>query len=518
MRLYSLMIAITTLKKISSALALLMFCGILVKGQQSAVSVNIDLSKTYQRIDNFGGSDAWSCQFIGKWPQEKKEKIADLLFSNDTLADGSPRGIALSLWRFNIGAGSTAQAEKSGIKDEWRRAESFLNADGTYNWQSEAGQVWFLLAAKKRGVNQFLGFVNSPPVNFTVNGKAFSSAGKSNIAAEKYGAFADYLSAVAKGIKKQTGINLDYISPVNEPQWDWSDGGQEGCPYSNSEIAGLLRAIDTSFYKNHVPSKIIMAEAGSLAYLLPGSDKPSRGNQVDDFFKPGSVNYIRDLKHLKRAIAAHSYFTTSPDSTARKLRRSLADQLNKYPGLSFWQSEYCILGDNGGEINGSKRALGIDAALYLARVIHTDLSVANASAWQWWTAVSPYDYKDGLIYVDYNKTDGNYYDSKMLWAMGNYSRFIRPGAVRVDTRVSGDQRLQSLLLISAFKKGNQLAVVVINNNTENVPLNIVAGSAKISKIKAFTTSSSANLQAGTAVNSTITIQPRSVTTITATIY
>ncbi|MEO6981242.1 MAG: glycoside hydrolase, partial [Mucilaginibacter sp.] len=90
---------------------------ILVKGQQSAVSVNINLAKTYQRIDNFGASDAWACQFIGKWPSEKKEKIADLLFSNDTLADGSPRGIALSLWRFNIGAGSTAQAEKSGIRD-----------------------------------------------------------------------------------------------------------------------------------------------------------------------------------------------------------------------------------------------------------------------------------------------------------------------------------------------------------------------------------------------------------------
>jgi len=511
------MIATSTLKKISPALVLLMLCGILVKGQQGTISINIDLSKTYQRIDNFGASDAWSCQFIGKMPNEKKEKIADLLFSNDTLADGSPKGIALSLWRFNIGAGSAAQAA-SGIKDEWRRAESFLNADGSYNWQSQAGQVWFLSAAKKRGVNQFLGFLNSPPVNLTVNGKAFATAGKSNIAADKYGAFGDYLSAVEKGIKKQTGITLDYISPVNEPQWDWSDGGQEGSPYTNSEIAGLLRAIDASFYKNQVPSKIIITEAGSLAYLLPASDKPSKGNQVDDFFKQGSVNYIGDLKHLERAIAAHSYFTTSPDSTARKLRRSLADHLNKYPGLSFWQSEYCILGDNGGEMNGSKRSLGIDAALYLARVIHTDLSVANASAWQWWTAISAYDYKDGLIYVDKNKTDGNYYDSKMLWALGNYSRFIRPGAVRVDAHVSGDQRLQSPLLISSFKKGNQLAVVVINNNTENVPLNIIAGSAKISKVKVFTTSSSANLRAGTADSSTITIQPRSVTTITATIY
>ena len=79
----------------------------------------------------------------------------------------------------------------------------------------------------------------------------------------------NYLSAVEKGIKKQWLVStLDYISPVNEPQWDWSDAGQEGCPYTNTEIAGIVRAIDTSFNKNQVPSKIIVAEAGSLAYLV----------------------------------------------------------------------------------------------------------------------------------------------------------------------------------------------------------------------------------------------------------
>ena len=199
-----MIVSTSIIKKITSVLVPLVLYGVLVKAQAGVVSVNIELSKTYQRIDNFGASDAWSCQFIGKWPGEKKEKIADLLFSSDTLADGSPKGIASSLWRFNIGAGSSTQADQSGIKDEWRRAESFLKNDGTYNWQSQAGQMWFLLAAKKRGVDQFLGFVNSPPVNFTNNGKAYATAGKSNIVADKYGAFADYLASVEKGIKKMS--------------------------------------------------------------------------------------------------------------------------------------------------------------------------------------------------------------------------------------------------------------------------------------------------------------------------
>ncbi len=38
---------------------------------------------------------------------------------------------------------------------------------------------WFLRAAKARGVNQFIGFVNSPPVYLTKNGKAYSSNSQS---------------------------------------------------------------------------------------------------------------------------------------------------------------------------------------------------------------------------------------------------------------------------------------------------------------------------------------------------
>jgi O-glycosyl hydrolase len=489
------------------------------KGQEGkTVVITINPLKTYQRIDNFAASDAWSCQFIGNWPEAKKNKIADLLFSKDTLADGSPKGIALSLWRFNIGAGSAEQADQSGIKNEWRRAESFLNADGTYNWQKQAGQVWFLKAAKKRGVSQFMGFVNSPPVNFTVNGKAYAVAGKTNLDASQYSAFADYLSNVVKGVDKISGVKFNYISPVNEPQWAWSDGGQEGCPYTNTEIAGLVRSIDKSFNQNKVQSKILVAEAGSINYIFSAGDKPGKGNQINDFFGKGSPNYIGDLNNVSKTIAAHSYFTTSPASSAIKSRTELAKSVSQIPGLSFWQSEYCILGDNAGEIDGDKRDLGINAALYLARVIHTDLTVANASAWQWWTAISPVDYKDGLIYVDPNKTDGDYHTSKMLWAMGNYSRFIRPGAIRVDVATVEEKPSNDQLLVSAYKNGKTLTVVIINTNAGNVPVNLNISGGKIKNVKAFTTSSSGDLKADRIADPQhVIIRAKSVTTLSSTI-
>ena len=503
-----------TNKKVIQLILAFMLSGLCVKGQDKVVTIDIDLSKTHQTINNFGASDAWSCQFIGNWPEGKKNKIADLLFSMDTLKDGSPKGIALSTWRFNIGAGSVEQGSQSGIKDEWRRAESFFNTNGIYNWKKQSGQTWFLQAAKKRGVKQFLGFFNSPPVEFTINGKAFATNGNTNISPEKYDAFAKYISNVVKGVEQVSGVKLNYISPVNEPQWDWSDGGQEGCPYKNSEIAGLVRSINKVFIDDHISSDILIAEAGNIKYLLSPVDKPDKGNQINDFFKPGSPNFIGDLKKVSRNIAAHSYFTTSPMASSVKTRETLSAAVNTVPGLNFWQSEYCILGDNAGEMNGDKRDLGINAALYMAKVIHTDLTSANATAWQWWTAVSAYDYKDGLVYVDKNNTDGNFYPSKMLWAMGNYSRFVRPGYVRTDVVIDGNRTLSKNLFVSVFKKDKNITAVIINDNTDGVKIKI--SNSKIKLLKKFITSQTSDLQPGVLTDwkKEIFISGRSITTIT----
>jgi len=431
--------------------------------QSKTIDVRIDLSKTYQTIDNFGASDAWSCQYAGNWPDAKRNRIAELLFSGDTLNNGSPKGIALSLWRFNIGAGSAEQGEKSGIRDEWRRSESFLDSAGHYNWQRQAGQLWFLKAAKAYGVKQLLGFCNSPPAQYTINHKTFADKGLTNIAPGQYHAFADYLVHVVNGLAKNYDIALNYISPINEPQWAWSDGGQEGCPYTNKEMAAVVRAIDSAFTASNVSSKIVLGEAGSIDYLYT-SNKAGKGNQANDFFKEVSSDYIGGLSKVADIISAHSYFTTSPLSHSVEMRTTLADTVSRISGLRFWQSEYCILGDNNDEINGSKRDLGMDAALYMAGVIHNDLAVANASAWQWWTALSPYDYKDGLIYIDKDKTGGNFYPSKMLWVLGNYSRFVRPGAVRVNATIEGVETPNKPVSVSAYKKGNLFTMVIINSN------------------------------------------------------
>ncbi len=488
------------------------------RGQpQAPVTLVINPTQTFQRIDHFGASDAWSCQFVGRWPDAKRNAIADLLFSRDTLTDGQPIGIGLSMWRFNIGAGTAEQGDNSGIRDEWRRAESFLNPDSTYDWNKQAGQLWFLQAAKQRGVANFLAFTNSPPVQYTINGKGFATNKVPNLAPDRYDQFARFLTDVATGIGTKTGATVNYISPVNEPQWDWSDGGQEGTPFYNSQIAGITRSLSKQLQASRLPAKISIAEAGQLDFLVGDNKKPGQGQQIQAFFDKASPDYVGDLPTLVRAVSAHSYFTTSPYAKAAETRQRVRKALDGIGDLGYWMSEYCILGDNDGEINGSGKGLDIGPAVYVASVIHNDLVNASASAWHWWLAISPYDYKDGLIYIDKNKTDGAYQPSKMLWALGNYSRFIRPGAVRVG--VTLPQTTVNLLVSAYQNTDRKLVTVIINTGNDAQVITPTLASGQLTNLAMYTTSATTNLARSVIPKpvGTLTIPARSIVTLVGTL-
>ncbi|MCH4551123.1 glycoside hydrolase [Aestuariibaculum lutulentum] len=432
---------------------------------RDVIEIRIHPETKFQTIKNFGASDAWSTQFVGKhWSESSKKEIARLLFSTENKADGSPEGIGLTAWRFNIGAGSSEQGKESRINDNWRQSECFLNQDGTYNWNKQEGQQWFLKAAKQFGVKIFIGFVNSPPVFYTENQRAWSDNGmRSNLLEYNYKAYADFLSEVVKGVYDKTGVMFDYISPFNEPQWEWECCKQEGSPWTNEEMFQAIKAIDSSFEANRISSQIELTEAAKINYLYTTADKPHRGNQINYFFDMKSKGYVGDLKSVAKKVAGHSYFTTWNSKTLMNTRKSLNDKLSQ-TDLEYWMTEYCVLEDNS-EIKGGGRDLGIDAALYVAKVIHSDLVFANASAWHWWLAISPYNYKDGLIYIDKNQYGGRFYESKMLWALGHYSRFIKPGMQRIASRRvdnKSDEETISEMLHSVYKSDDELVIVFVN--------------------------------------------------------
>lgn len=195
-----------------------------------AQSFTLLLDQPEQTIDGFGASDAWSMNRIGLWSDSIQQQTADWLFSLKDDDQGQPLGIGLSIWRFNLGAGSSEQGDSSNI-NLLTRTECLMRKDGTWDWSRQKGQRRFLQLAKERGVPHFVAFLNSPAVYFTQNGWATNTGrgGTFNLRPDCYEAQAAYIAAAIDSIGRHDGVTIDYVSPVNEPDgsWNWLGPKQE---------------------------------------------------------------------------------------------------------------------------------------------------------------------------------------------------------------------------------------------------------------------------------------------------
>lgn len=505
------------------------FCSFYIENvNPQTVTLTIDKQSVNQTMHSFGASDAWRTQFVGKnWPLAKREAIADLLFSKEFDKQGNPKGIGLSLWRFNIGAGSTEQRDSSKIVQEWRRTECFLDKSGNYNWNKQQGQQWFLEAARKRGVEKTLGFCNSAPQFYAKNGLAKASNDVYiNLKPDKYIDFARFMVEVCNHLK------LDYISPINEPQWDWTGNSQEGSPATNEECSILIHNINNELQKSNSNCKITFGEAGDIQYLFKqNTNKPQRDNQIEELFSANGVFSISHLNHLQNSVLGHSYWSVWDINNLISQRKALHEKMKQVPSFDYWQSEYCIMEKNDDIGGGPGRDLTMNTALYVARIIHFDLTLANASSWQWWTALTEGDYKDGLVYLDpidgeqntdnAYKNDGVFHSSKLLWALGNYSLFVKPGMKRLS--ISRSDNLQEIdeaksLMTSAYfdEVKNKLVVVALNYSNENKTVSLKPvnfSSDKTKKYKVFETSQNSDLSFKGLATEKYTVPARSIVTL-----
>lgn len=486
----------------------------------------VSLNEEFQTIHSFGASDCWSAKFIGTWADESaKNHVADLLFSLDTTSNGQPKGIGLSLWRMNIGAGSYEQGEASNIGDPWRREECFQDAQGKYDWSKQAGSQWFLNAARQREVPYTLGFANSPPIHMTVNGKAFSASGDSlNLRADRLTQFADFLAQVG------THLGLDYLSPINEPQWEWKAGkngkaGQEGTPARSRDLIAVAKAVSKQLVAQGSKTTVVTGETAQIDYLYEKAES-GRGNQLTELFAGNAT--LGTLPKVEPIAAYHSYFSTCDDARLVGTRQKALRAAQAAGVPTLWQSEFGVLGDICGKYTGSPRHTGIDYGLYVAKVIHNDLVIANAASWQWWLAINPYNYSDGLVYI--NGPDGTYknhdnarlagqvVDSKQLWAFGNYARFVRPGMKRIGIMLEGstDPVTQAgTYMVSGYKDeaSKKIVLVAVNMTKRTVTLPLVGVPVRNNRFTTYTTDQGKNLAKATVASDTIVLAPESVTTL-----
>lgn len=475
--------------------------------QTATTTFTIKLDETVQTIRNIGASGCWYAEEIGsQWPDTSRQRMAEVLFSRKFDRQGKPRGIGLSAFRFNIGAGTAEQGDSSGISEAARRVECFLSPGGTYNWNKQKGYVWMLQQAKQYGVENLIAFVNSPPVQFTKDGLGYKLAKDytSNLKDDKYTSYATFLTEVIKHFDAK-GLHFNYISPVNEPQWDWSgvpgSAKQEGSPWTNAQIYTTVQTLSASLSKQKLSTKILVTEAGMLSHLYEGSGNSSR--QLEAFYNPSSPLYIGSLSNTTPYVEGHGYFTEVGDAHMLRVRGRLKDTIKKFSaGLEFWQSEYCMLGDGFKDGMQTNKRSAIDCALYLAKIINTDFTTGNATAWHYWNSFEPGPADSNTLYYlvalnPHRAKDGDkmYTITKNAWVLGHYSLFVRPGMQRVETtRDDGldDTAATAHTMISAFKNpdGSSLVINMINYTVQdqNAILQLQGASGNLRLVGRYVTS------------------------------
>jgi glucuronoarabinoxylan endo-1,4-beta-xylanase len=235
------------------------------------------------------------------------------------------------------------------------------------------------------------------------------------------------------------GVPLTAITPQNEPDWpaEW-----DGCLYTPSEMVTFIRdhlgpefearglddvmifAPDTAHMKN-LPSfaDALVADTEAMKYLDGISTHPY-SQQGDIFDTSWSVPRDNNLLFWQTEISYEKFFETPTPATD-----------TPDPGMK--------------------------TALWMGKMMHEHLTKLQVNAWNYWnlTAVeddyidnpdrqNPAFIQDGVIF-------------KRAYVMGNYSKFVRPGAVRIEAPAEP----AADIYVSAFENDERVTIVAINDGT-----------------------------------------------------
>ncbi|MDP9152442.1 MAG: hypothetical protein M3O36_21155, partial [Myxococcota bacterium] len=376
------------------------------------VVASVKLSDPRQIIDGFGVSNAW----ISAPDPSIKTAVYDALFSLS-------KGAGLSILRNRI------PFRENPMYDDQFLAK---NADGTYlsttnpdgsktftlNWSNwDLTNTSALLAdiAAKGADYQVTKLLSTPwtPPNDSVNRWKLSDANKTIDYVSKpeqggyldpvhYADYADVLAQYALGYKAKMGVDLTALSLQNEPNFQ---AAYESADWSAQQFHDFLAVLKAEFTK-----KGVFAQLPNLQIAAPEDANFKEGLLVPTLSDPAVAGVVG-------IVAGHQY-EFGPSNASSYAPPVLA--VSSAAGKHLWMTEW------------STAAWATDASiadgLVVARLIDEDLTLTNANAFFYWWA---WGTGNGVLVVLPTKT--SYVVPKRLFAMGQYSRFVRPGWRRVGT-------------------------------------------------------------------------------------
>ena len=404
-------------------------------------TVVVHLDQTRQKIDGFGINNNWQPAF--------SDQEADELFDPD-------KGLGLNILR--IGMNENGGFYNSGCQQD-------------------------ISKAKARGCQYIIGTLWSPPGNYKTDGTVNDGG---HLKTENYEQWATTIAGFAGD------NNLYAMSPQNETDFA-SCGTNEPCNgsypttlFTGKEYLAFFRVVAPKIRAKGV--KVIAPEASEWLHAwtdFSACCSEPGGKGSSDPFNCGFLgkddeplcdheegyDYGHWLASDQEAwdmvdiFGTHQYDTQVAEPWPDDVPRENAQGV-----IPVWQTE--MSGVKWWPEQGP--STDIKNGVAVAGWIHNALTVGEASGWCWWWYKALGTTNEGL----YN-SDGS--DTKRHYTFGNFSRYVRPGMIRVEIAGSFSEDV----LLSAYKDdGGRIVVVAINKGSDpvSVPISISGGTAPVSMI------------------------------------
>lgn len=360
---------------------------------------NINAGTIYQTIDGFGASSADASDAL-------TTALADFFF---TLS-----GINLSILRMQIipdyadgEAWSTSLGAPSSYCVTVASGPTILS-----------GEPLIAQQALARGVTRFTASCWSPPASMKSNGSWFAGGnfvGNST----NYANYAAILAAFPAFMMTNYSVPIYAISPQNEPDVSQS---YPSATWTATQFHDFIPYLAAAIASSGYGPEIMFPEDSTWSSTYNGF--------ADTTMTDGAVSPDVGI------MAQHGYGGASIVAPTDY-------------GKPVWVSEDS---SQSGTYDGS-----ITDALSWAAKIHSYLTVANVSAYLMWFLTDMPAQGNGTDNAALTDSSGNI--ALRAYALGNWSRFIRPGWKRIGVSGSGS------LSVSAFMSadGTQHAIVVVNS-------------------------------------------------------
>ncbi|WP_159457836.1 glycoside hydrolase [Virgibacillus dakarensis] len=484
-----------------------------IKAISESESIKLDPSYQHKPFDGWGTALVWFANVTGGWPDDIRNKLADDLFGED--------GLNFNIARYNIGGGDAPETEPymriggavpgywnrpeeygppEDNKDNWTEQEDWWDPENPdhWNWDADANQRWWLKAAKARGADTFEAFSNSPPYFMTRSGYVSGNWNPSedNIKPDQFENFATYLTTVVDHLQQDMGIEFKTLSPVNEPNTNYwgAKGRQEGSHWDPASQAKII---------NKVKKQL---DAKGLHTVVSAMDETNPQK-----FRENWEQYNSTTRNNIRQLNVHTYWPG---------QRTGARDIAKGTGTRLWMSEVDLSPGGIGQNHEDIRT-----GLALSERITSDVQKLEPEAWVLWQAIEDEvnmnpEHENGnwgLIQVEFDPDDfGNVkiYKNKKYYAMGNYSKFIRPGYQVINANSENT-------LAAINKEDKSIVMVYTNSSSEAKEINFDLSGFDIikegAKATPYVTSATENLEKKTNIGianqklSTV-VQPQSITT------